>query len=172
MKLKITLKEVNYENYDELIDLKVKVNQRNFVASNIFSLAQAYAVVASKGYVLPFGIYMGDKPVGFLMIGYCPDLEYAYKVCDEGEEIPYFVPESYDLWRFMIDKKYQRKGYGREALRLALEFIKTKPLGEVKYCWLSYEPENEVARQLYRSFGFEEKELPKGWDEVPAVMKL
>ena len=49
MKGKISLKEVNYENYDELIDLRVKVDQRNFVASNIYSLAEAYAVIASKG---------------------------------------------------------------------------------------------------------------------------
>ncbi|MBO4322630.1 MAG: GNAT family N-acetyltransferase [Clostridia bacterium] len=172
MKQTITLKEVNYDNYNDLIDLKVRVDQRNFVASNIFSLAEAYAVVASKGYALPFGIYRGDKPVGFLMIGYCPDLEYAKKAFDEDEEIPDFIPGSYDLWRFMIDRRYQQRGYGREALRLALELIKTKPLGEAEYCWLSYEPGNEVARKLYRSFGFEEKELPKGWDEVPAVLKL
>ena len=172
MKGIITLKEVNYENYDELIDLRVKVDQRNFVASNIYSLAEAYAVVASKGYALPFGIYLGDKPVGFVMIGYYPDLEYAKKAYGEKEEIADYIPGSYLLWRFMIDKKYQRKGYGSEALRLALDFIKTKPLGEAEYCWLSYEPENEVARKLYRSFGFEEKEMPKGWDEVPAVLKL
>ena len=172
MKGKISLKEVNYENYDELIDLRVKVDQRIFVASNIYSLAEAYAVIASKGYALPYGIYLGDKPVGFLMIGYCPDLQYAQKELDEDEEIPDFVPGSYDLWRFMIDKKYQRRGYGSEALNLALDLIKTKPLGEAEYCWLSYEPGNEVARKLYRSFGFEEKEMPNGWDEVPAVLKL
>ena len=72
----------------------------------------------------------------------------------------------------MIDQEYQGKGYGREALRLALEYIKTKPCGDAQYCWLSYEPENEAARKLYRSFGFEEQKMPKDWDEVPAVLKL
>jgi diamine N-acetyltransferase len=81
--------------------------------------------------------------------------------------------KSYLIWRFMIDKKYQGKGYGREALKLALDYIRTFPVGEAKYCWLSYEPENETARNLYRSCGFEEvKEMPKGWDEIPAVMEL
>lgn len=49
----------------------------------------------------------------------------------------------------MIDESHQKKGYGREAIRLALEFIKTFPCGKAEYCWLSYEPENEVARRLY-----------------------
>ena len=172
MEAKIRLEEVNYWNYDDLIDLKVKESQKEYVASNIYSLAEAYATVASKGNALPFGIYLEDKPIGFLMIGYYPDLEYARKAFGEDEEIPDYVPGSYLVWRFMIDQEYQGKGYGREAFRLALEYIKTRPCGSAEYCWLSYEPENKVAGKLYRSFGFEEKEMPKGWDEVPAVLKL
>ncbi|MBR5364837.1 MAG: GNAT family N-acetyltransferase, partial [Clostridia bacterium] len=87
-------------------------------------------------------------------------------------EIPDYIPKSYLLWRFMIDKEYQRNGYGKKALKLALDYIKTYPCGDAKCCWLSYEPENEVARKLYGSFGFEEQKLPEGWDEVPAVLKL
>ena len=172
METKIRLVEVDYWNYDSLIDLKVKESQKGYVASNIYSLAEAYAVVASKGYALPFGIYLEDRPIGFLMIGYYPDLEYAKEAFGEEDEIPDYIPGSYLVWRFMIDQEYQGKGYGREAMRLALEYIRTKPCGNAECCWLSYEPENEVARKLYSSFGFEEKEMPKGWDEVPAVLKL
>ena len=73
----------------------------------------------------------------------------------------------------LIDRRYQRNGYGREALKLAIDFIRTCPCGDAKYCWLSYEPENEVARKLYLSFGFEEKpELCREEEEIPAVLKL
>jgi len=42
---------------------------------------------------------------------------------------------------------------------------------KAEYCWLSYEPDNDVARQLYRSFGFEETGEMDG-DEIVAVLKL
>ena len=106
------------------------------------------------------------------MVGYYPSLEYAKKYAGEGEATPYFMDKSYLIWRLMIDKKYQGKGYGKEALQLALDYVRTFPVGEAKYCWLSYEPGNDVARNLYRSFGFVEEKLPEGWDEIPAVMEL
>ena len=90
----------------------------------------------------------------------------------EREKYP-FLNNNYLIWRFMIDKNHQNKGYGKAAMQLALDFIRTWPCGEAEYCWLSYEPENETARKLYRSFGFMEAEkMPEGWDEIPAVLKL
>lgn len=54
---------------------------------------------------------------------------------------------------------------------LALEFIKTFPCGKAEYCWLSYEPENEVARRLYCSFGFSETGEIDG-EELIAKLEL
>ena len=99
----------------------------------------------------------------------------GYDIADEEadrEKYP-LLTNNYLIWRFMIDKNHQNKGFGKAAMKLALDFIRTWPRGEAEYCWLSYEPENDVARKLYRSFGFvEAKETPEGWDEVPAVLKL
>ena len=102
----------------------------------------------------------GDRPIA---LSYAPNLPLL-------ESDPRW--HGYLIWRFMIDKNHQKKGYGTRAMELALEFIRTFPCGKAEYCWLSYNPENEVARRLYRSFGFEEMEMPEGWDEVPAVLKL
>ena len=71
----------------------------------------------------------------------------------------------------MIDKAYQGKGYGKEAVKLALDFINTLPCGKAEYCWLSYEPENVVARKLYGSYGFAETGEMDG-EELIAVLKL
>ena len=63
-----------------------------------------------------------------------------------------------------------RKEY---ILRDALDFIRTFPAGEARYCWLSYEPTNERARKLYLSFGFEEHpEHYEEGEEMPAILKL
>ena len=71
----------------------------------------------------------------------------------------------------MIDKRYQKRGYGREAINLALDFIRTWPCGKAEYCAISYEPENEIARKLYLSMGFEETGEMDG-DEIVAALKL
>ena len=97
------------------------------------------------------------------MIGYDVDDDYAAP--------PRIAYGNYNLWRFMIDEKYQKMGYGRKALGLALDYIRTFPCGPAEHCWLSYEPENEVAKRLYREFGFEENgEMEE--DEIVAVLKL
>ena len=163
----VRLEKVSYKNIEAILDMQVTEVQKNYVASNRWSIIEAYLTLSEGRPVFPFVIYAGDMPVGFLMIGY------DYHEEDEEVEVPDFVKGSYLLWRLMIDKEHQNKGYGRQAVRLALEFIRTFPCGKADLCWLSYEPENEVARKLYASFGFVEMQsFPKGWDEIPAVLKL
>jgi diamine N-acetyltransferase len=54
----------------------------------------------------------------------------------------------------MIDKQHQNRGYGREAMKKILQFIRTYPAGPAHYCWIAYKPENIPAKKLYESFGF------------------
>ena len=57
------------ENWQALIDLKVREDQKHFVASNLYSIAQAQFGDEFEGHwdLFPYGIYDGDMPVGFLM---------------------------------------------------------------------------------------------------------
>lgn len=159
----IRIEKVNGKNVWDLLKLKVSDEQRNFVAGNDISIIEAYTAITGNGYAFPFGIYEEDKPVGFLMIGFDVD--------DYWEDAPAVAKGNYNLWRLMIDKAYQGRGYGKEAVRLALEFIKSFPCGAAEYCWLSYEPENESAKNLYSSFGFAETGDMDG-EELIAVLKL
>lgn len=159
----LRLEKIHGQNVWDILKLKVAENQRHFVSSNDRSIIEAYIAIAGNGYAFPFGIYENDTPVGFLMIGFGTD--------DYWDDAPPVAADNYNLWRLMIDEKYQNKGYGREAVRLALEFIRTLPCGNAEYCWLSYEPENDVARHLYHSFGFVETG-EKDCNELIAVLKL
>ena len=159
----LRLEKVNGKNVWELLKLTVSESQKNYVAANEISIIEAYTAISGNGYAFPFGIYDGDTPVGFLMIGFDVD--------DDWIDAPDIARGNYNLWRLMIDKDYQNRGFGRKSVQLALEFIKSFPCGEAEYCWLSYEPENEVARQLYHSFGFEETGNMDG-EEVIAVLRL
>jgi len=128
----VELRKITEDNYEECINLKVAEHQKGFVAWNMFSLAQAWVFYETA---YPFAIYADDVMVGFIMMGY-------------------YKPKGiYNIWRFMIDERFQHKGYGRAALLLAIEYLKEK--FNVKEIYLSFEPENVVAEKLYKSFGFE-----------------
>jgi len=159
----LRLEKITSNNVWDIINLSVNENQKSFVSRIDRSIIEAYTTITANGYAFPFGIYDDDTPVGFLMIGYGTD--------DYWEDPPAIAHDNYNLWRLMIDKDHQGKGYGREAVRLALEFIRTLPCGKAEYCWLSYEPENAAAKKLYNSFGFEETgDYDCG--EAIAVLKL
>lgn len=130
--MEITLRPVDGTNWYAVTQLSVSEQQRSFVASNAFSLAQA----AYTPQACPLAIYAGEQPVGFLL--------YA---CDTD-----FDPPMWGLWRLMIDQAHQRKGYGRRALVLLLEQLE-KAQGHVPF-FTSADPENGPAIALYESMGF------------------
>ena len=159
----LRLEKVTGGNVWDILKLRTLETQEDFVAGNDISIIEAYAAITGNGHAFPFGIYEDDIPVGFLMIGFDKD--------DYWEDAPQIARGNYNLWRLMVDHRYQNQGYGKESIRLALEFIKTFPCGRAEFCWLSYAPENEVARRLYHSFGFTETGEMDG-DEIIAALKL
>ena len=164
----IRLEKINDDNFYEVTKLRLKREQKHFVAENTYSLVHAYLALINGQQAFPFAVYADDIIVGFLMVGY--DIFRNKKI---EKRFDWFLRDSYVLWRLMIDKRYQNKGYGKRAVELALEFIKTLPCGEAEYCWLSYEKENVAAKNLYATFGF--KEIPEAYregGEMPAVLRI
>ena len=173
---KIHLEKVDWDNYIKVLKLRVTKEQEEYVASNKASLIHAFLELSDGTPVYAFAVKSGRKVVGFMQLMYSDDWT-GYEREDWLKSDTYKEYEGkkyYYIWRFMIDKKYQRQGYGREAFKQTLDFIKTFPSGEAEYVLLSYEPSNEVGRKLYASFGFEEvfKEYLHDDDEVTAMLKL
>jgi len=159
----LKLKKINRKNVADILNLEVFDNQKSFVATNNSSIIEAYIAIIENNHVFTFGIYNDDTPVGFLMIG--------FDVNSDDEGAPKITKGNYNIWRIMIDKKFQGKGFGKKAMELALEFINTFPCGTAKNCWLSYESDNDVARQLYKSVGFVETDEKNG-DEIVAILEF
>jgi len=126
----INFREIDRNNIWDILKLKVSEEQMHFVATNAVSIAQAKA----QPECVPLAIYDGETPVGFVM--YCFDLE----------------EKEYCIYRLMIDSRYQRKGYGRDALQKIIDKIKEDK--DHHKILISFEPNNSVAKNLYISMGF------------------
>lgn len=143
----IQFKEITNANIWKVCALEPFEAQKDFVAENIQSLAEAYATRNEGSNALPLAVYDDDDLVGFVMIG-------KGTVGNENESE--LIRENYSLWRLMIDKNYQGCGLGKQTIDAVMALIRTFPFGEAKKVWLSYEPENTRARDMYRKYGFVE----------------
>lgn len=158
----IIFKEITNANIWKVCLLEPFENQKDFVAENMQSLAEAYATRNEGNNALPLAVYNDSDLIGFIMIG-------KGTVGNENESN--LIKENYSLWRLMIDKKYQRKGLGKQTIYAAINLIRTFPFGEAKKVWLSYEKENTRARDIYRKYGFVENGEMCG-NEIIAVYEL
>lgn len=160
----ISLQPITPLNWITCINLQPTEAQRqhSFVASNTFSLAQAYG----EPWWTPLAIYAGETMVGFLMFGCCPEgplaPEYGSREFPRG-------PGVYYLLRLMIDGRYQRQGYAQSALETLIAQLKAHPQAFVLE--VDYDLNNEVAARLYRRVGFEPAGLMEE-GEVRARMHL
>ena len=151
MALAVTLRPVTRGNFEAVTDLELHPHQRDYLASNSYSIAQAsfYPNYHTRA------IYADEDIVGFMMFVVLDGVE-----DEEGE---------YSIWRFMVDRRHQGRGLGRAALQTLLDEIRTDPAA----CkvWISYVPDNAVASSFYASFGFVETGIDEE-GEMVAVLDL
>jgi len=143
----VTLREITMDNVIECIKLRVGEAQENYVASNVFSLAEAKADQVSN----PFAIYADEQMVGFIMYDYNVEERRGY------------------LSRLMVGARFQGNGYARAALAEVMDRLKGMP--GIRDIQTSFHPENRAAEALYASFGLTRTgELDDG--EVVVRLKL
>ena len=140
----VSLKDVTVANFRDCVRLQVAASQRDYVAPNVHSLAQAYV----NRRLTPLAVYDGslfvrdpgpdDRMVGFAM----------YQVWDEVA----FV------MRLMIGEAYQGRGYGRAAMVELIRRMRLIPA--VRTIGTSVVPENVAATRLYESLGFVDSPWP------------
>lgn len=123
-------RKIDHSNYLDCIKLKVREDQKYFVADNAFSLCQSFF---EKG-LYTLGIYHEDCMVGFLLYDY-------------DETIP-----GWSLSRLMIGQQFQGKGYGQQAVHEFLEYLTSHY--DVSCLYISVSLNNQTARRMYEKIGF------------------
>jgi diamine N-acetyltransferase len=128
----VTLQEVTRENWAACAALSVHDYQRGYVASNVSTIAESKF---EPHYQLR-AISNGERVVG--MLAYC-------------HEVDPKCLELYWIFRLLIGKDYQRKGYAAQAMRLALEEIRLRGGTRVR---TMHKPNNAAVSALYSGLGF------------------
>jgi diamine N-acetyltransferase len=126
----VTLREITADTVRAVCRLQVAPGQEQLVAPNAVSIAQAH--FEPKAWFR--AVYAGEDPVGFVML---------YEDTAKPE---------YYLWRLMIAGPHQRQGYGRAALGLAIERVRSQP--GARQLLTSCVPGEGSPRLFYESAGF------------------
>jgi diamine N-acetyltransferase len=134
----VTLRPLTPGNRRAVEALRVLPEQENFVDGVSRSLAEA----AAKPHARPWcrAVYAGQVPVGFVML--------ADGVPPGNEDIPW----RYYLWRFLIDARFQGRGYGRAALDQVVAYLRSRP--EADLLVTSVVPGNGSPLEFYLRYGF------------------
>jgi diamine N-acetyltransferase len=129
---KVTLRGITEETVRQICNLSDTLSdaQKKMVAPNAISIAQAHF---SK-FAWFKAVYADEEPVGFILL------------YDNLEEAEYF------LWRFMIAGPYQHMGFGKKAIELLIEYVKTRP--NAKQLGVSCGEGEASPAEFYEKLGF------------------
>ena len=139
--MEIRLVIVDDSNWRDCSELKSAEKEKGFISSNVYAIAEWKFETES----IFKAIYSGDVLVGMLAY-YLHDGDYGY---------------FYWLYHLMIDRKFQGKGYGETAVRLAMKEMRQLGATEIR---TMYMPGNVRAQKLYKKLGFEEVGTLDGGD--------
>ena len=129
----LKLVQIDENNFMEARSLSVNENQRGFLDTALGIIARGYVYRASRARIIGFEV--DGALVGLALVK------------DLDEE-----PACYDLQQFMIDGRFQGRGFGTEALRLILaELEKERKYPCVEVC---VKNTDSPALRLYEKLGF------------------
>ncbi len=124
----IKLIPLSRNNWDHAIALELADDQKDYLPNNLFSIAESKFEPSAELY----GLYQESTMIGFAV------------VCTFSG-VPWVT-------RFMIDKKHQGGGMGRDALTTLVQKLMKKPgVSEVR---ASIASKNAPAEYMFHSVGF------------------
>lgn len=149
----ITFREITSDNYSQVLNLKITPAQEaaKYVSPVVRSLADAW-FYREEGITYPKAIYADEDLVGFIM----------YELDTEEQQV--------FIWRFLIDQRYQGKGYGRQTIEAVLAMAKEQ--AQITKVVADYVDGNEPMKKILLDLGFEETGFNKEINEHIMVYQL
>lgn len=149
----ITFREITSDNYSQVLNLKITPEQEaaKFVSPVVRSLADAW-FYRDEGIAYPKAVYEDEDLVGFIM----------YELDTEEQQV--------FIWRFLIDQRYQGKGYGRQTIETVLAMAKEQ--AKITKVVADYVDGNEPMKKILLDLGFEETGFNKEINEHIMVYQL
>ena len=115
----IHFRKTNMDDCRQIIKMQLFESQEEYVTPFVDSLAESYSDLFEEEITVTYILCNGEKAVGLVEIRYV-----------KGEGFPELKDKMvYELFRILVDKKYQKKGYGTKAVQLFLDYVKKMPLG-------------------------------------------
>ncbi len=137
-----------FDRNSPILKLDVEESQQAYVASVPVILGRAYVFRSCRPHV--FVICSDNTAVGMALY------------YDRPEE------QCYEFSQIFIDRRYQGRGYGREAVRLILDDMRQD--GTYQKVTMCYVEGNDASRKLFEQFGF--VETAQEWDEITMELSL
>jgi diamine N-acetyltransferase len=98
----LTLREITKDNWRAVANLRLPPHQESNLASNPMSMVEAH--YSEDAWMR--AVYADEFIVGFLMMAIWPPTD------------------GYYIWRFMVDERYQKLGFGRRVVEMAIRYLK------------------------------------------------
>ena len=151
--MSITLRDITGDNYFQVLELKISPEQEaaKFVSPVVRSLADAW-FYREEGITYPKAIYAKEDLVGFIMYDLDPEEQQVF------------------IWRFLIDQRYQGKGYGRQTIEAVLAMAKEQ--AKITKVVADYVDGNEPMKKILLGLGFEETGFDQDSKEHIMVYQL
>ena len=108
--MRITLREITEENSDAVRGLRTTTAQERFVSTVEYSLREAERHPNENPWLR--AVYAGEQPVGFVMV--------AWDIVPE----PPHTAGPFFLWKLLVDRQHQGKGYGKQAVEQVIDLIR------------------------------------------------
>jgi diamine N-acetyltransferase len=146
--MKLILKEVTADNWQQVVALRMPQVHRDLVPSNAYSLAES-KFVADR---IPLAVYDDELLIGLVVVSYNESIGRGW------------------IHRFMIDQQFVNKGYSRKTIKMVIRRMRRLP--GCQFIGVDYRPKNTILEQFYEGLHFQKTAHATEAGDAIAILRV